>query len=122
MPTPLVIEAFYWLSHCSTCQKAEAFLKERGAKIQRYIDVKTESVSRTELEQLVQKIGSVEALFSKRAMKYRQWGLDKQTLSPDEMLDYMAKEYTFIKRPVLVTKDGQILSGFSAKQYGGLFG
>ncbi len=122
----LEIERFYWLPYCSTCIKAEQHLlgpdkNHQRASIGKYIHVKEDSVRRQELEELSPALGGVAKLFSKRAMKYRAWGLDKQTLSDEDMLKYMQEEYTFIKRPVLVTKDGRVLSGFSAKQYDALF-
>lgn len=115
------ITEFYWLPHCSTCQKAKQWLDDKGVTIKKTIDVKTEAVSAETIEHLCQLIGSSEALFSKRAMKYRSLGLHEQTLSDADMKDWMVKEYTFIKRPVLVTSDNKILAGFSAKQYAALF-
>jgi arsenate reductase (glutaredoxin) len=113
----LQIERFYWLPYCSTCTKAEKHLLDKGATISRYINVKEEKVSKEELEELCKILGGVSQLFSKRAMKYRGWGLHEKELSDEEMLNYMQEEYTFIKRPVLVTRDKQVLAGFSAKQY-----
>jgi arsenate reductase len=122
----LEIERFYWLPHCSTCQKAEQHLLKKGAVIKKHINVKEEKVSRQELEELCNALGGVDKLFSKRAMKYRGWGLHEKELSDEDMLNYMLEEYTFIKRPVLVTaasktQDKRVLSGFSAKQYDQLF-
>ena len=116
----LVIERLYWLPYCSTCTKAEAYLLERGATIKQHINVKEEQVSDKELKELSAGVGGVESLFSKRAMKYRSMGLDKKKLSDDDMLGHMKSEYTFIKRPVIVTSDGKVLAGFSAKQYDAL--
>lgn len=117
----LEIEKFYWLPYCSTCVKAEQHLLNKGATIHQAINLKEEAISREELEELCRALGGVDKLFSKRAMKYRAWGLHEKTLSEEDMLKYMQEEYTFIKRPVLVTKDGKVLSGFSAKQYDSLF-
>jgi len=116
-PMALQIETMYWLPYCSTCVKAEQYLLERGTKIQKYVNLKEERVSKADVEKLVKLIGGAEKLFSKRAMKYRSMGLDKMKLSDDDMIRYMVEEYTFIKRPVIVTQDNQILAGFSAKQY-----
>ena len=124
MPAPsktLVIEKMYWLPYCSTCVKAEQFLLGKGAFVREQVNLKETPVSREELLMLCNALGGVENLFSKRAMKYRAWGLHEKTLSEDDMLQYMQEEYTFIKRPVIVTADGQVLAGFSAKQYGLLF-
>ncbi len=117
----LEIERMYWLPHCSTCVKAEQHLKEKGAVIKKQINVKEEQVSEKELKALCEQMGGVDKLFSKRAMKYRAWGLHEKELSDADMLKYMQEEYTFIKRPVIVTKDQQVLAGFSAKQYDALF-
>jgi arsenate reductase (glutaredoxin) len=111
------IKTLFWLPHCSTCQKADAFLQDKGAKIAEYVDVKTQAVPRKTIEALAKAMGGAEALFSKRAMKYRSLGLDKMTLSETDMLDWMEKEYTFIKRPVILAEDGTVLAGFSQKQY-----
>jgi arsenate reductase len=113
----LEIERMYWLPYCSTCVKAEQFLLDKGATIARYINVKEETVSREELEELAAGVGGVANLFSKRAMKYRAWGLHEKALTDEDMLKYMQEEYTFIKRPVIVTKNKNVLAGFSAKQY-----
>lgn len=113
----LEIERMYWLPHCSTCVKADQYLKDKGATVKKYINVKEEQVSEKEIQELCDLMGGVEKLFSKRAMKYRGWGLHEKELSEADMLKYMHEEYTFIKRPVIVTKDKRILAGFSAKQY-----
>ncbi len=111
------VKTFYWLPKCTTCQRAEQFLLDHGITIDTYVDVKTEAVDKATLQQLAEALGGVDKLFSKRALKYRALGLHEQTLSDADMLDWMAKEYTFIKRPVLVTDEGQVLSGFVPKQY-----
>jgi arsenate reductase len=116
----LEIEKMYWLPYCTTCTKAEQYLLDKGASIRQHVNVKEEQVSRQELEMLAKGLGGVETLFSKRAMKYRAWGLNEKQLSDEDMLKYMQEEYTFIKRPVLLTKDGRVLAGFSAKQYDAL--
>lgn len=117
---PLNVSAVYWLPYCSTCVKAEQFLLEHGADIQAYVNLKTESMNRETLIELAEGVGGVSQLFSKRAMKYRALGLHEKTLSDEEMLNYMQEEYTFVKRPVIVTNRG-VRAGFSKKQYLALF-
>ena len=50
--------------------------------------------------------GSYEALFSRRAMKFRSMGLADQTLTEDDYRRLILEEYTFLKRPVFLTDDG----------------
>jgi len=117
------IQQFYGLPHCTTCQKVQAQLESHGVKLKQYVNVKTDSVDRTTLESLAAKLGGVEKLFSKRALKYRAMNLHlRQTpLTEDEMLDLMASEYTFIRRPTLVTKSGQVYAAPSKKQLEALY-
>lgn len=111
----------YWLPHCTTCQKALAYLQEKGVKIESLRDLKAQRLERAEVEDLARKAGGAEALFSKRAMKYRQMGLHEQTLSEDDLLRLMTEEYTFITRPVIV-RGGRATAGFSAKRVDALVG
>lgn len=110
----------YGLPHCSTCQKAVAYLEELGIEIESFHDVKENQLSKKEVEELVKLVGGAENLFSKRAMKYRSLGLNEMELSDDDLLKYMFEEYTFIRRPVLVYGD-VALAGFSKKKYDELF-
>jgi arsenate reductase (glutaredoxin) len=115
------VACLYWLPHCSTCQKAEAALQDLGVTIERTIDLKATPITANDLRTLVTGIGGEEALFSKRAMKYRSMGLHEQVLTPEQLFEHMLTEYTFIKRPVLLTTDNQVIAGFSQKTYNTLF-
>ena len=105
----------YWLPYCSTCQKAVAYLEGKGIPIRAYRNLKEQPLSEDEARALAEKVGSVERLFSKRAMKYRQMGLHERELSDDDLVRLMAQEYTFVTRPVIVRGD-RATAGFSAKK------
>lgn len=105
----------YWLPYCTTCQKAVAYLQEKGVPIRGYHNLKEQPLSEDEVRDLAAKVGGVETLFSKRAMKYRQMGLHEQQLSDDDLVRLMAQEYTFVTRPVIVRGD-RATAGFSAKK------
>lgn len=106
----------YWLPNCSTCKKAAQFLENQNVKISDFHNLKENSLSREEIEKLAEKVGGADELFSRRAQKYRAMRLNERELSDDEMLDLMASEYTFIKRPVLILND-KAIAGFSEKRY-----
>ncbi|MEZ5344427.1 MAG: Spx/MgsR family RNA polymerase-binding regulatory protein [Pyrinomonadaceae bacterium] len=106
----------YGLPHCSTCKKAVEYLEKGGAEIEKFRDIKEDRLTRKEVEKLVKLVGGAEQLFSKRAMKYRAMGLHERDVSEKEMLDLMTEEYTFIRRPVLVSGDFA-LAGFAKKKY-----
>ena len=105
----------YGLPYCTTCQKALRYLEEKGVEVESFRDVKTQPLSAAELSELAAKVGSVDALFSKRALKYRAMGLHERELSEEEMLRLMEDEYTFITRPVIV-RGGRATAGFSARR------
>ncbi len=77
-------------------------------------DIKTEPMTAEQLEEMHAKVGSYEALFSRRAMKYRGMGLHEKTLSEADYKQLILEEYTFLKRPVLWI-DGDIFVGNSKK-------
>lgn len=105
----------YWLPYCTTCQKAVAYLNEKGVPIASYRNLKEEPLSQDEVRALAAKVGGVEKLFSKRAMKYRAMGLHERDVSEDEMARLMAEEYTFVTRPVVIRGE-RATAGFSAKR------
>lgn len=93
----------YHLSSCSTCQK---IIKEiNPAADVELQDIKVENIDETTLDWIKEKVGSYEALFSKRAMKFRSMGLNEMQLTEDDYRKYMLEEYTFLKRPFMIVDD-----------------
>lgn len=88
------------LSACDTCQRIikELELKEKGFD---FLDIKVKNISAKELDAAKEKIGSYEALFSKRAQKFRLMGLNDMKLTEADYRKYILKEYTFLKRPFI---------------------
>jgi arsenate reductase len=105
---------FYWLPACSTCKKAKNHIERHGLRNFELRDIKEDPLSRAEVEELAKKLGGADELFSRRAIKYREMKLAERELSKAEMLDLMAEEYTFLKRPILVYK-GRAIAGFFEK-------
>lgn len=102
---------FFYLSTCSTCTR---ILKEFPQDKLTLQDIKSEPITNKQLEQMANLAGSYEALFSRRAMKYRSMSLDKQELSEADYKKLILEEYTFLKRPVLLT-DEAVFVGNSKK-------
>ena len=69
------------------------------------IDIRENNISREDLDRAASFAGSYEAVFSKRAMKYRGLGLHEKELNEKDYRDYILKEYTFLKRPVFFVDD-----------------
>ncbi|WP_276168923.1 arsenate reductase family protein [Zobellia alginiliquefaciens] len=106
------MKKIYHLSTCDTCKR---ILKELqpldGVVLQ---DIKTEALTKKQVEEMQKLAGSYEALFSKRARLYRQMGLHETQPSEDELKNLILEHYTFLKRPVILIDD-QIFVGNSKK-------
>jgi arsenate reductase len=91
----------YFLSTCSTCKRIirEKELDKKGFSFQ---DIKTEKITREQLDELKNLAGSYEALFSRRSLKYKSMGLKDKKLTETDYRNLILEEYTFLKRPVVV--------------------
>lgn len=97
------MKKIYYLKSCSTNQR---ILKEinPGEDVELQ-NIKEENIDEATLDFLKEKVGSFEALFSKKAMKYRSMGLNNIDLTEDDYKRYMLEEYTFLKRPFMINGD-----------------
>jgi arsenate reductase len=68
-------------------------------------DIKTEAISEAQLEEMYKLTSSYEALFSKRAMKYKSMGLKDENLQEEDFKNLILEEYTFLRRPVFIIND-----------------
>ena len=107
------MKKFFYLETCSTCQR---IMKELDLEDRVELrEIKSEPLSEEEVDRLGKKAGSYEAVFSKRARKYRELGLNNQELNEKDYRKYLLVDYTFLKRPVLETSK-EVLAGNSKKQ------
>ncbi len=82
-------------------------------------DIKTEKITPKQLDEMKKMAGTFESLFSRRAMKYKELGLKDKQLTEKDYRDYILKEYTFLKRPVVIIDD-KIFIGSEKKTVQGL--
>jgi arsenate reductase len=89
--------------HLSSCDTNRRILKELApgpdVEIQ---DIKVKNIDAPVLDWIKEKVGSYEALFSKKAIKYRSLGLHEQNLSEQDFRRWLLDEYTFLKRPFII--------------------
>jgi len=102
----------YYLSTCNTCTRIinELNLPE-GFQLQ---DIKTEPITKSQIEQMRALTDSYENLFSKRARLYKELGLKDKALSEEDYKNYILEHYTFLKRPVVLFNN-KIFIGNSKK-------
>ena len=95
------MKKIYHLRTCDTTQKIlkDVEAKKNQAELQ---DIKTEKITAKQLDEMKKLAGSYEALFSRRALKYRSMGLNKKQLTEEDYRNLILEEYTFLKRPVAI--------------------
>ncbi len=106
----LHMKKIYTLSTCSTSKR---IIKEQELEKKGYIfqDIKTEKITPAQLDEMKALAGSYEALFSRRAQKYKSMGLKDKKLTETDYRRLILEEYTFLKRPVII--NGQQISAGS---------
>jgi arsenate reductase-like glutaredoxin family protein len=110
------MKKIFHLETCKTCQK---ILKEleplEGIELR---EIKSKGITSEELEEMYALTESYEALFSRRAMLFRQRGLNNQQLGEEDYKNLILEHYTFLKRPVVLV-DNQLFIGNAKKQVEG---
>jgi arsenate reductase len=103
----------YCVSTCSTCQRImkDSDLIKKGYA---YQNIKEEKITPAQLDEMKAMTGSYEALFSRRALKYKARGLKDKKLTEKDYRDLILQEYTFLKRPVVISGK-KIFSGSEKK-------
>lgn len=91
----------YHLGNCTTCQAIikDTKIDTKGFDMQ---DIKPEKITAAQLDEMKKMAGSYEALFSRRAMKYKEMGLKDKKLTENDYRKLILEEYTFLKRPVVI--------------------
>ncbi len=96
------VNILYHLSTCSTCKRIVKELQAKHPVTLR--EIKSVPLSLAEVERLAAKAGSYEAIFSRRAIKFRELGLHLTNMGEMDYKRYLLEDYTFLKRPVLETE------------------
>lgn len=103
---------------CSTCKRAEKFLKENNVEfVNRNIVEENPTVE--ELSLWMNKSGlEPRKFFNTSGVLYREMNLkDKiKTMSKEEMIEILSTNGMLVKRPLLVTED-IVLVGFKEENY-----
>ena len=103
---------------CSTCQKAKAWLQERGVAFDER-DIKQNNPTEQELRAWHEKSGlPLKRFFNTSGLQYKALGLKDKlpTMTEDEQLALLATDGMLVKRPLLVADD-YVLVGFREKEW-----
>ncbi|MFC2109585.1 arsenate reductase family protein [Bacteroidota bacterium] len=105
------MKKLYYLKTCDTCRRILKEINLEGIELQ---EIKEQAITVKQIEEMYALSNSYEALFSKRAQKYKQMGLKDQILSEQDYKQLILETYTFLKRPVAIIED-KIFIGNSKK-------
>ena len=98
---------------CSTCQKAKAWLQERGVAFDER-DIKQDNPTEQELRAWHEKSGlPLKRFFNTSGLQYKALGLKDKlpAMTEDEQYELLATDGMLVKRPLIVA-DNVVLTGF----------
>lgn len=104
---------------CTTCKGVEKMLEEKGIKYD-YRDIKEDNPSAKELKDWHKKSGlDIKRFFNTSGQIYRNEGLKDKLpdMTDKEKYDLLATDGMLVKRPILITDDGDIYVGPDVKKY-----
>ena len=104
---------------CSTCKKAQAWLDAHGLSYTAR-HIKEENPSFEELKHWQAISGlPVKKFFNTSGLLYKSMGLkDKLSgMTLEEQLRLLSTDGMLVKRPIIVTEDGKVLTGFQEKAW-----
>lgn len=98
------MKKIYYLGNCTTSQAIikETKINKKDFEMQ---DIKFDKITPAQLDKMKEMAGSYEALFSRRALKYKELGLKDKKLDEQDYRNFILDEYTFLKRPVVIIND-----------------
>ncbi|KGO91795.1 arsenate reductase family protein [Flavobacterium subsaxonicum] len=97
------MKKIYHLGTCDTCRKIiKALPNTEDFELH---DIKKQPMTEAEVDELKNRAGSYEALFSRKATLYKERGLKDQQLTEDDYKKLIMEHYTFLSRPVIVAGD-----------------
>ena len=91
----------YHLKNCSICQR---ILKELNWTHETQ-EIRSQKITVNQLEEIAKMAGSFEALFSRRATKYKTLELKNKALQDSDYKKLILDEDTFLKRPVFIIEN-----------------
>lgn len=103
---------------CSTCKKAETFLRDKGIKYE-YRDIKENNPTKDELREWIKTSQlPIKRFFNTSGQVYRSLNIKDKlpSLTEEEQLELLATDGMLVKRPLLIDKES-VLVGFKEGEW-----
>lgn len=104
---------------CSTCKKAQKWLDDHGINYTAR-HIKEDNPSFDELKQWHAASGlPLKRFFNTSGLLYKSLELKDKLpgMTEEEQLKLLASDGMLVKRPLLITQDGKVLTGFKEKEW-----
>ena len=104
---------------CSTCKKAKAWLNDHDLPYT-VRHIKEENPSYEELKHWYEVSGlPLKKFFNTSGLLYKSLELKDKLpgMSEEEQLRLLSTDGMLVKRPIIVTEDGKVLTGFKEKEW-----
>ena len=105
------MKKIYYLKTCDSCLRILKLFPKDGFSFQ---EIKTQPITKEQIEEMKSLAGNYDSLFSRRAKKYTAMGLKHHTLEEVDYKQLILSDYTFLKRPVIII-DKDIFIGSDKK-------
>jgi arsenate reductase len=108
---------------CTTCKKAVSYLLKLGISLPT-LDITKTPPTESDIKAVLKVTGgSVKKLFNTTGQLYRELDLASQLpkMQEDEAIKLLAKHGMLVKRPLMVSDDGEGLVGFTEKHWEDIF-
>ena len=106
------MKVVFYLKSCNTCTRIIKEIKLDSSFVFR--EIKSNPLTLKEIEIIHDLSKNYESIFNKRAKLFTEKKLKDVTLTELEYKNYILENYTFLKRPVIIT-DQKIFIGNSKK-------
>ncbi len=104
----------YGITTCDTVRKARKALEEHGIDYT-FVDMRKTPVECETIDRWLAHV-PIETLFNKRSTTYRKLGLKEMNLDATGMREWLCRENTLIKRPVMEMEGGEVIVGYDEAQ------
>ncbi len=100
---------------CSSCRKVIAWFNEQGIPY-KAVNILTHQISVDELKDMLSKsMNGTDDIVSKRSKIIKEGNVDVDSMSVNELLEFIQKNPTILKRPIIVD-DSKIQVGYNSSE------